>query len=71
MMHYRSIFRFSHYPILQSLCDRADPNLLTNFESMKQSNDRFINITNKVINYGGTVAHQKLAERNKVLLFLF
>ncbi|CAD8160302.1 unnamed protein product [Paramecium pentaurelia] len=65
MMHYRSLFRFSHYPVLQSLCDRADPNLQANFELMKQSNERFLNITNKVINYGGTVAHQKLAERNK------
>jgi len=37
---------------------------------MKQSNERFLSITNKVINYGGTVAHQKLAERNKVKIFI-
>lgn len=34
---------------------------------MDESNNKFNSEMNKILNYGGTVAHQKLIERNKVL----
>ena len=64
-----SLYKFSSfydYPVLNMPIDKDDPKFKSNYELMTTSNKKFDQTISDIINYGGTVAHQKLKERNKV-----
>ncbi len=69
----KALYRFSSfydYPLLNMPVDKEDPKFQSNYELMSASNRKFEQKIGEVVNYGGTVAHQKLKERNKVFFSL-